>query len=196
MGIGFEYPEGATPLDPDEAADLIPALATQAELNDFEALNIVEAIAWASRSRKLRGNILDRTSLTLLHKQMFGKTWRWAGQYRTTAKNIGVESWKIPAELENLVQDARLWVVGSAYGADELAARFHHRLVLIHAFVNGNGRHARLATDLLCIELGVEVPSWGSGDLVRASEARAAYIDALRRADKNDLGPLTRFLRT
>jgi Fic-DOC domain mobile mystery protein B len=195
VGLRFEYPEGATPLDPEEASALIPAIATQAELNDFEALNIAEAASWAFRSRKLRGNILDRTSLSLLHKRMFDNTWRWECRFRTTAKNLGVEAWRIPTDLENLVQDARLWVDTGVYGPDEVAARFHHRLVFIHAFVNGNGRHARLATDLLCTELNVDVPTWGSVDLVRPSDTRHEYIQALRMADANDYVALIRFLR-
>jgi Fic-DOC domain mobile mystery protein B len=196
MSLDLSYPEGATPIDPEEAQGLIPSLSTQGELNEFEALNISEATVWAQRSRKLRANLLSQESLRTLHKRMFDKTWKWAGKYRVTQKNIGCEAWRISTENTNLVEDVRVWIASSTYLPDEIAARFHHRLVSIHAYPNGNGRHARLATDLLCQQMGVPLPSWGSGSLVDAGVARVSYLKALRAADQRDLEPLIRFLRS
>jgi Fic-DOC domain mobile mystery protein B len=194
LGVKFEYPAGVTPLDPDEAVGLIPALSTQAELNDFEALNIAEAVLWASRSRKVRRSILDRVLLSELHGRMFGNTWHWAGSYRLTAKNIGVEAWRIPVEVENLVGDCASWVECESYPKLEIAARFHHRLVSIHPFPNGNGRHARLATDLLCRQMAFAIPTWGSASLSGRTEVRDQYLNALRAADRHDIRPLVEFL--
>jgi Fic-DOC domain mobile mystery protein B len=190
----FDWPEGATPIDADEAQGLIPNIATQGELNEFEAANIVEGAAWARRSRRIRSDLLDQDTLRLLHRQMFGEVWKWAGAYRTTEKNIGSPAWQISTNLKNLEDDVKAWVEHKSYPPDEIAARFHHRLVLIHPFVNGNGRFARLATDLLCEQQGWTVSSWGSTDLVKQSQTRYDYIQALRAADAGDYGPLRAFM--
>jgi len=190
----FDLPEGATPIDVDEAQGLIPAIATQAELNEFEAANIVEGEVWARRSRKIRSSLLDQDTLRLLHKRMFGETWIWAGRYRTTQKNIGVAAWQIGTSLRTLTDDLKIWIEYATYPPVEIAARVHHRLVWIHPFVNGNGRFARLATDLLCEQRHWPVPTWGSTSLVKQSQTRRDYIHALQMADSSDYAPLQRFM--
>lgn len=194
MGLRFDYPEGATPLDPDEAADLIPSLATQQELNDFERRNITRAISWAFSSRRVARQLLEVDSLRTLHKRMFDQTWKWAGKFRMTQKSIGVESWRIPTELQNLVEDTKIRIHASSYNPQEIAARFHHRLVSIHPFPNGNGRHARLATDLLCRAQDWPEPLWGRSGLISPEEARQNYLEALRAADSHNLAPLIAFM--
>lgn len=125
---------------------------------------------------------------------MFSGVWRWAGRYRMTQKSIGIEPYRIGPELRNLLADTDAWMRHQVYPVEELAARFHHRLVFIHAFENGNGRHARLATDLLCEQNGWGVSNWGYSSLVEAGESRRKYIAALRAADQRDLNPLIRFM--
>jgi len=196
MGIEFSWPEGATPIDPNEAEGLIPPITTQAELNEFEALNIVEGLLWAQRSRRVKRDLLTPDTLRLLHKQMFGKTWRWAGTYRLTQKSIGCEAWKISSELKNLAEDTRCWLQFESYSAEEIMARFHHRLVAIHPFANGNGRFARLATDILCEQRGWRLSSWGSRSLVEVGTTRKEYIQALQAADINDYTRLIKFMDT
>lgn len=192
----FEYEEGATPIDPEEASGLIPSLSLQTELNEFELLNILEAARWARSSRRMRRELLSILGLKLLHERMFDRTWRWAGQFRLTQKSIGVEAFRIAPELHGLTEDCKVWLQTGNYAPDEIAARFHHRLVWIHPFPNGNGRHARLAADLLARFNGWEPFPWGAGDLAEAGEARRAYIEALRAADGGDVGPLKTFMRS
>jgi len=189
----FEQPPGSTPIDLDEAAGLIPGLSLQSELNEFEADNIFRALLWARR-RRLVPTTPD--SLRLLHRRMFDRTWRWAGEFRLTQKSIGVEAFRIPSELRILCDDLAYWLANGTYPPDELLARFHHRLVYIHPFANGNGRHARLAADLLAVSQNWPPPTWGSADLNRTGNSREAYIAALRAADAHDLGPLVVFLRS
>lgn len=191
----FEVPYGATPLDPNELEGLIPWLSTQAELNEFEALNIFDGLDWAERSHRMRSGLLETGALELLHKRMFDRTWRWAGKYRTTQKSIGVESYRISSELHGLRENTKLWIQQETYSPDEIGARFHHRLVWIHPFANGNGRHARLATDLLLRRQRWDSFTWGSRDLGPMSEVRQNYIQALRAADAHDFGPLLAFVR-
>jgi Fic-DOC domain mobile mystery protein B len=184
---------GATPLDPDERAALIPGhIATQGELNEWELQNIIEARQWAVRSRE--ADILSADFMRKLHRQMLGKTWRWAGTFRATEKNIGVAPEPIAFQLRNLLDDIRYQLDHGTFPLRELAARFHHRLVWMHPFANGNGRFARLMTDLLLESRGEKPFSWGSGDLVAAGEIRDRYIAALRAADARDYGPLLEFL--
>ena len=189
-----EQDDAATPLSPEERDGLIPSYITlRGELNEAEQANIVEADAWAfSRKR----NVLDEGFLNTLHKRMYGNVWRWAGSYRESLKNISVEFYKVPTEIRASLDNCRYWVENKTYEADEIAARFHHRLVWIHCYPNGNGRHARLAADLLLRALDQDRFSWGSTNLVDAGATRAAYVAALRAADNHDYAPLLAFVRS
>ena len=192
--VNLDYPPGATPLDADELTSLIPShLTTQAELNEWEQLNIVEGDKW---SRKQRKEILTENFLRQLHKQMFGETWRWAGSFRKSDKNIGVDWLHIGVELKKLLDDVRYQVEHGTFSADEIAVRFHHRLVAIHPFPNGNGRHARMMADLLVERLGKPRFSWGSRSLVDPNDTRRNYITALQAADARDIAPLLAFARS
>jgi Fic-DOC domain mobile mystery protein B len=186
--------DAATPLTPDEKKGLIPSYITlRRELNEAEQLGIITAEEWAfSRKR----DVLDEAFLRRLHKRMFKDVWRWAGEFRATPRNIGVEAWNISSMLRNLIEDARYWVLHEVYPPDEIVARFHHRLVLIHPFPNGNGRNARLAADLLLVNLGQERFTWGRVGLVNAGETRKEYVAALRAADAHNLKPLLAFVRS
>lgn len=192
----FTYPPGATPLDPDAAAGLIPNLTTQGELNEFEAANILQASRWANRSRTLRRDYPTVTALRELHRRMFDQTWRWAGQFRRVGTNIGISWPRIAGDLLALCDDVRYQIEHEVYPWDERAARFHHRLVSIHPFPNGNGRHARLATDLLLTFNGQPRFTWGSAGLTEDAAPRRAYIASLRDADRGDITPLLAFARS
>lgn len=184
-----------TPITPEEREGLIPTyVTTRRELNEAEQININNGDRWAF-ARKKR-SILDEGFLLRLHKEMLGKVWRWAGKYRTTDRNIGVDRWQIEPELRGLLNDVRYWIEHQTYSPDEITARFHHRLVSIHPFPNGNGRHARLAADLLALQLGIPRFTWGSANLVEEAETRRRYVAALRAADAHDIEPLLAFARS
>lgn len=190
------YPEGATPLDPETLDGLLPNLTTQGELNEFEARNILQGERWALRARGDNRDILLVTTLRRLHQRMFALTWRWAGQFRHIETNIGIPWMHIPMRLEQLCGNVRYQIEHQVFAWDELAARFHHELVFIHPFPNGNGRHARLAADLLLLRNGQARFTWGSQSLVEQSNVRQEYITALREADAGDYERLIRFVRT
>ncbi len=193
----FETGDGNTPLSPEEQADLIPDLTTKEELNEWERQNILEAFAWALNPRSLqRNNPLSETYIRGLHQRMFDQTWKWAGTYRKTEKNIGIPHYQIRESLSVLLGDARYWMEHQTFERDEIAIRFHHRLVAIHPFANGNGRHARLIADVVAQRMGRPVFTWGGTDIVQAGDFRRTYIDALRAADRNDIQPLLTFART
>lgn len=186
--------DAATPLTPDERSQLIPTyITTRAQLNEAEQANIADADLWASRRKR---NVLDEAFLLNLHKRMLNGVWKWAGTFRQTERNIGIQAYRIGVELGQLLDDVRYWVDHQTYPADEIAIRFHHRLVFIHPFPNGNGRHARLAADLLAIQLGRQRFTWGSASLVAVAEARTRYVAALKAADAHDLEPLLAFARS
>jgi Fic-DOC domain mobile mystery protein B len=198
MGI-LQEDDGNTPLDEDESAGLIPPhLSTRAELNQWEATNIASATEWVSGRAS---DVMDVSFLAELHKRMFGMTWEWAGAFRQSDKNISPHSWtQVPVLMRELVDNSRAQYDASAKEAadlDEIAARFHHGLVRIHPWANGNGRHARLATDLLLRQWGRLPFTWGSGsNLVSGGKPRTTYLESLRDADRGDLTPLLRFVRT
>jgi len=189
-----EEDDASTPLTDEERDQLIPSyISLRHELNEAEQANILEAEEWAfARKRK----ILNERFLIDLHKKMFGRVWRWAGKFRHSARNIGVDAYRVPQELRQLLDDCNYWITNNTYAPDEITARFHHRLVLIHAFPNGNGRHARMFADLLLVSLDCPRFTWGRVNLVNTSETRQAYIAALRAADKHDINLLLEFVRS
>ena len=189
-----EQDDASTPLTEEEREDLIPSyIALRPELNEAEQANILEAEEWAFARKR---DVLDERFLTGLHKRMFGRVWRWAGKFRKTERNIGIDAYRITVELRQLLDDCRYWIEHGTDEPDEIAARFHHRLVWIHPFPNGNGRHARIATDLLLVSMGRPRFTWGRVNLVDPGETRQRYVDALRAADHHDIGPLLEFVRS
>ena len=189
-------PEGATPLDDDKAEGLLPDhLATKGQLNAWEQVNIANAVDWLGR-RSGNDSILTDHFFKELHKRMFSATWSWAGKYRRTLKNIGDLPEEISELVRNLVADTEYWIEHDSYDPDEIGARFHHRLVAIHPFPNGNGRHARLLTDALLRQLGSDPFSWGSGSIDDRGGVRDEYIHALQCADDGEYGPLFGFVRS
>jgi Fic-DOC domain mobile mystery protein B len=197
MGLDLIYNDGQTPLDEDEKEDLlIKSIATRGELDEFEQQNIEDAIQW-SLTRKLKSEqILSETFILALHKRMYKNVWRWAGEYRKTNKNIGVDKLEIPVALRSLIDDASYWLENNVYEPDEFALRFKHRLVSIHCFPNGNGRHSRMIADII-IEKIYQLPvfSWGSKSLADENDSRKNYLIAIRKADKGDFELLLKFAR-
>jgi len=189
-----------TPLSEEDREGLIPQhLATRGELNQWEGLNIAQAFRWLTRRR--HSDVLRVEFLGALHRRMFGQTWQWAGSYRRSDNNISPFAWpSVPVMLRELVDNTRTrheTSDKSDAARDEIAVRFHHELVRIHPWPNGNGRHARLATDLLLAQWGRPPFTWGSGaDLTSEGGVRAHYIEALRRADNGDLSALREFCRS
>ena len=194
--IDLDYPEEATPLDPNEVEGLLLThITTQAELDRWEQDNINDAIDWLDRTKPK--DILNESFMLKLHKKMFGNVWKWAGQLRKSDKNIGSPWWRIPVDIKTLCDDINTWIGLKTYSPDEIAVRFHHRLVSIHLFANGNGRHARLMADLLLENtFGQPRFTWGGVSLVKASDCRRRYIEALQAADEFDYNPLMKFVRS
>jgi Fic-DOC domain mobile mystery protein B len=194
----FQNPApGNTPLSPDEQADLIPSLSTQQELNEWERENILLAREWALSARRVsRTDPFDEPYIRELHRQMFSDTWKWAGRYRITEKNLGVAPHLIRERIGVFVGNARYWVEHRTYDMDEIAVRSHHELVVIHPFSNGNGRHARLFADVVALKLGRPEFTWGRNEMAAAGPVREAYLKTLRDADRGDFRGLLKFCRS
>ncbi|HWX92810.1 MAG TPA: mobile mystery protein B [Terriglobales bacterium] len=188
--------DGKPPLSPEELADLIPNLAAKEELNEWERENILRGREWAVGDRTSPTDMVSDEYVRKLHKKMFDETWKWAGDYRHTEKNIGVSVHEIRERLMALFGDTRYWIENGTYLPDEIAVRFHHRLVFVHPFPNGNGRHARLIADIIAMKLGRPAFTWGSTNLVKEGEARTTYLEAIRAADEGDIQPLLNFARS
>ncbi len=195
----FAPAAGATPIQPDDQKKLIPTwIQNRDDLNIAEEDNIASGFAWARRRRLKPLAIATDAFSRRLHREMFGKVWKWAGEYRQVElEGIGAPRWQLAARSAELFDQFRFWIENGTFGPDELAVRFHHQLVLLHAYTNGNGRHARLMGDLLVEALGAKPFSWGSGNLQDDTGAlRAAYIATLRKADKGDISDLLAFARS
>lgn len=197
MGLEFEYEDGQTPLSEEEKEGLlIKTITTHGELDEYEQLNIEKAIQWLMRQKLKKETILTEEFIKALHKRMLGEVWSWAGEFRRSEKNIGVPWIRIGMDVKVLVDDTLYWIENNTYAPDEIAIRFKHRLVNIHCFPNGNGRHSRIMADSI-IEYIFEAPifSWNHSNMVKADETRKSYINAIREADKGNIEPLMIFAR-
>ena len=198
MGLVLEYIDGQTPLDEDEKEGLlIKTITTREELDEFEQLNIEKAIEWTISKKFNLNYVLSEKFVKELHFKMFGDTWSWAGNFRKTNKNIGVDKYSIGVSLRCLIDDGKFWIKNNTYSEDEIAIRFKLRIVKIHCFPNGNGRHSRLIADVIINKI-FEKPyfSWSSNSLNKKSEARINYLKAIKEGDKGNIQPLIEFARS
>lgn len=185
-------------MDEDEKEGLlIPDIATRGELDEFEQRNIENAIQWTMSRAFKAESVFKEDFIRLLHKKMYGDVWSWAGEFRKTNKNIGTQLWQISTELKYLLDDAKFWHENKTYSPDEMAIRFKHRLVEIHCFPNGNGRHSRLMADIIIEKLYKQpVFSWGASNLTADGAARAPYLKAVKAADLGEYAFLLAFARS
>jgi len=195
MGINLTYTDGQTPLDEDEIEGLkIKSITTQRELNEFEQLNIEKAVEWTIHSNLKPKRILSEKFIKELHKKMYNDVWKWAGEFRKSDKNIGINWLQISVELKNLINDTLYWIENSSYSSAEISIRFKHRIVAIHCFPNGNGRHSRMMADIIMeFIFGRELFSWHKSNMVKADETRKKYIESLKEADNGNINPLLKF---
>lgn len=195
MGLDLQYNDGQTPLDEEEKEDLrIKSITTQRELDEFEQLNIEKAVEWTIHTSLKAEKILTEKFIKDLHKKMYGDVWKWAGEFRKTDKNIGINWPLIGIELKNLLDDTNYWIEHKTYSPEEIAIRFKHRMVAIHCFPNGNGRHSRLMADIMMEAVfGKAIFSWHTSNMVKADETRKKYISALKEADNGNMSPLLTF---
>jgi Fic-DOC domain mobile mystery protein B len=199
--LNHKYSDGNTPIRPDEAEQLIPQISTMAELNEYEALNILQAHEWSFSTRAMKSiDPLEELYVRTLHARMFDHVWKWAGTYRKHELNIGCDPHEILQRIPQLLGVARYWLEHGTFPVDECLLRFHHQIVSkIHPFPNGNGRHARMITDVLAVKFGRPEFTWGVGaNLVAEGSARTDYLAALRAldTDENDVTPLLSFARS
>jgi Fic-DOC domain mobile mystery protein B len=197
MGLELEYEDGQTPLSEEEKDGLlIKLITTHAELNEHEQLNIEQAVKWVIESKLNKNKILTENFIRTLHKKMFGNVWAWAGEFRKSEKNIGVKWINIGIDLKMLLDDTKFWIENQTYSPDEIAIRFKHRLVNIHCFPNGNGRHSRIMADIIIESIfKSKVFTWNHSNMVKAHDTRKNYINAIREGDKGDISQLIKFAR-
>lgn len=197
MGLNLEYIDGQTPLDEDEKDGLIiNSISTRGELDEFEQQNIETAIQWILTRKFKNEQIFTEAFIQDLHKRMYGQVWQWAGKYRRTNKNIGVDKLQIPIDLKALLDDAIYWITNEVFPPDEIAIRFKHKLVSIHCFPNGNGRHSRLMADIIIEKIyNQPVFTWGGANFSNENDVRDKYLRAIKAADKGEFSLLLEFAR-
>lgn len=185
MAVRLEYPPGSTPLEAEELDALIPGhITTQGQLDEWETANVAKGMRWARTSR---GDLFTEEFCRKLHKAMFGETWEWAGRFRKTDKNIGCSWNRVGIELRKTLDDAKFWMENGTFSIHEIAVQFHHRLVSVHPFPNGNGRFSRAMADILVFRNTSEPLLWTSlGNLANVGEIRKEYISVLKSADNGD----------
>jgi Fic-DOC domain mobile mystery protein B len=198
MGIEIEYIDGQTPLDEEEKEGLlISTITTHGELDEFEQQNIEKAIEWTLGRKSKAEKIITEGFVRELHHKMFGDVWKWAGEFRHTNKNLGCDWKQVSTELKKLNDDFKYWLENKTYSEEEIAIRYKHRIVSIHCFSNGNGRHSRLMGDVIISHVfGKKVFTWGGANLNKTGEPRKNYLNAIRQADKDVILPLMEFAKT
>jgi Fic-DOC domain mobile mystery protein B len=197
MGLGFDNKDRQTPLGEHEKEGLkIKSITTQRELDEFEQLNIEKAVEWTIHTKLKRENILTEKFIKDLHKRMYGDVWKWAGEFRKTEKYIGIPWTQIRIELRNLLDDAKFWIDNNTYSPEKVAIRFKYRIVSIHCFPNGNGRHSRMMADIIIESIfDKEIFSWSQSNMPKGNKTRKEYINALRKADDGNIIPLIKFAK-
>ncbi len=195
MGIVLKYKKGQTPLNEEEKDGLlIKTITLQKELDEFEQLNIEKAVEWTIQANLKQDRILSEKFIKDLHKKMYGDVWKWAGEFRKSEKNIGIKWTQIGIELKTLIDDTKYWIENKTYPPEEIAIRFKHRIVQIHCFPNGNGRHSRMIADIIVESIfGKEVFSWNKSNMVKADKTRDKYIITLKEADNGNIKSLIEF---
>lgn len=197
MGIELDYINGQTPLDEEEKDEIkIKTISTRGELDEFEQANIEIAIEWSLKRKYSYDKILTVEFINEVYKRMFSDVWKWAGKFRKTNKNIGVDKYVIEQELRVLLGDCKYWIENNTFSEGEIAIRFKHRLVSIHLFPNGNGRHSRLCADILVSHaLNKPIFTWGGKNITNKGKTRTKYLNAIYEADKGNIEPLIHFAR-
>jgi Fic-DOC domain mobile mystery protein B len=197
MGLELQYADGQTPLDEEEKEGLkIKSITTQGELDEIEQLNIEKAVEWTIYSNLKPKRILTEKFVKDLHKKMYDDVWKWAGEFRKSNKNIGIEWIQIGIELKTLLDDTKYWIDNNTFSPEEIAIRFKHRIVAIHCFPNGNGRHSRMMADIIMESIfGQEIFTWNQSNMVKADETRKNYIATLKEADNGNIKSLIEFAK-
>lgn len=193
--IQFNFEAAQTSLDPDERLGLkIKSIASLEELNFFEQKNIEKAIEWSMKKNLSSKEILSVHFLDSLHKKMYGDVWAWAGKHRLTNKNIGVDKFQIPVKIQSLLEDCKYWILHKIFAEDEIAIRLKHKIVSIHIYANGNGRHSRLLADIFLEKVfQKKIFSWGRNTNL---ENNKRYILAIQKADLGNYEDLLSFARS
>jgi Fic-DOC domain mobile mystery protein B len=189
----FQEPKDATPLNTGRERRSHSGAYCLSRRFECGRARIARGQDWALARKR---DLLSEKSIKDLHQRMLGDVWRWAGKFRITERNLGIHYFEIPMAVRELLENAKTWVEHKTYPPDQISVRFHHRLVKIHPFPNGNGRHSRMMADLLVMRLGGERFTWGRASLQQSGDVRKQYIDALRAADNHDYEPLLRFARS
>lgn len=198
MGLELIYKDGQTPLSEEEKEGLlIRTITTHGELDEFEQLNIEKAIEWTMTRKFKREYIISDDFVRQLHSKMLGDVWEWAGRFRISEKNLGIKYHLIATSLKQLNDDCLFWIDNQIYSEEEIAIRYKHKIVNIHCFANGNGRHSRLMADVILSKIfNKEVFTWSRGNLIKKGEERNKYLKALREADKENIQPLIDFSKS
>jgi len=191
-GLKLRDIDGSTPIA--DCSGLIPGhITTQAQLNEWEKTNIIAAQKkYLARRRKYA---FDSGFFRAVHRDMFDATWEWAGIFKKCNFNLGIDFHQVPVEMKKLSDDVKYWLKNETFGILEQSVRLHHRLVHIHAFQNGNGRHARLIQDIFLFNNEHPLPSWPSGEIIEKTDIRSRYIKALKSADKGGYLPLLKLIK-
>ena len=190
----FKNRDGNTPLDQNQIDGLLFShVTTMGELDQLEDENIQKGLAWLNH---YKGQFLSTDFTKKLHGKLFGDVWSWAGTFRKNDVNLSkVSSYDIQIELKKLFLDVETWIKYKSISWDEIPAQFHHRLVCIHPFPNGNGRISRIMTEYFEKKNNKPITSWSESLSNFPKKRRGDYIKALQEADRGNINQLIEFMK-
>ncbi|HCT84913.1 MAG: mobile mystery protein B [Candidatus Margulisiibacteriota bacterium] len=181
-------PYGATPID-DYSGLKLKHINTIKELYEAEFLNITSSTSKYLLKPPSNKSFMDRIYLFKIHKTMFSQVWDWAGKKRISNKSVGIDKFQIDIEIVKLIQDFEFWE-SSNMDTIEVSSRIHHKLVYIHPFENGNGRWARLVTNIYLKQKLNRIVYWPEQELYINNVFRKRYIHSLQSADHGNFADL------
>ena len=188
----FGMVSGETPIDPSKLKKSHKWIKNRAQLAEVEAkaVGLVHAKYLHGKPDRRRAPFTFKWMMNV-NKEMFGKIWVWAGVRRKIElAGVGSKPYNIEVEVNELLGDMVVWT-DTGMPLIEQATRLHHRAVFIHPFENGNGRWARLLSNILLKQNDGAIVSWPDDNLVGCSSAiREEYISCLKAADQGDVEPL------
>ncbi|MCF6245580.1 MAG: mobile mystery protein B [Sulfurovum sp.] len=164
---------------------------TMDEIYFYEAQNITQAtLKYLSLTPDKKLAPFSLAWFLVLHQEMFGDVWEWAGKLRQVELSIGVKAYMVSTQMQKLVDDLAYWEEHKSFDVIETASRIHHRAVQIHPFLNGNGRWSRMLANIYLKQNGLQPTKWNEDLLSKTNLHRDDYIKALKKADSGDYSDL------
>ncbi|OIO82762.1 MAG: cell filamentation protein Fic [Gallionellaceae bacterium CG1_02_60_948] len=158
-------------------------ITLSAEMDAAEANALIDAVDRLVRSYD-EEHRFTANDICELHRVWLGGIYAWAGEYRQVNVSKGnfmfAAAGRIPALMAEFERDALARCTPCKFETTEeivgALAETHVELVLIHPFLEGNGRISRVLSTLMALQAGLPLLDFGT----IAGEKKENYFAAVR----------------